>query len=65
VSTLQLGGGTQYRVLGDPAPQYQATPVEPSLEDGYMWMMRLAVGGRGEADRAARRERGKREGMAV
>jgi ABC-2 type transport system ATP-binding protein len=40
VSTLQLGTGTQYRVVGNPAPHLNAAPVEPSLEDGYMWMMR-------------------------
>jgi ABC-2 type transport system ATP-binding protein len=42
VSTLQMGSGTQYRVLGNPAPNLNAMPVEPSLEDGYMWMMRTA-----------------------
>jgi hypothetical protein len=31
--------GTQYRVLGQPAPSHAARPVEPSLEDGYMWLM--------------------------
>ncbi|HSJ55292.1 MAG TPA: ABC transporter ATP-binding protein, partial [Anaerolineae bacterium] len=40
VSMLQLDGGMQYRVLGDPAPDYRATAVEPSLEDGYIWLMR-------------------------
>ena len=39
VSTLQMQNGIQYRVLGDPAPQYNATPIEPSLEDGYIWLM--------------------------
>ena len=39
VSTIQLQSGVQYRVLGTPATHYQATPLEPSLEDGYMWMM--------------------------
>ena len=54
VSTLQLGSGTQYRVVGIPAPNLNATPVEPSLEDGYMWMMRSA---HGEADeRISRRD---------
>jgi ABC-type multidrug transport system ATPase subunit len=39
VSTLQLANGVQYRVVGDPASHYQAAPTEPSLEDGYMWLM--------------------------
>ncbi len=39
VSTLQLANGVQYRVLGNPAGNYEAVPVEPSLEDGYMWLM--------------------------
>jgi ABC-type multidrug transport system ATPase subunit len=51
VSTLQLGTGTQYRVVGTPAPGLHATPVEPSLEDGYMWMMRAAHGETGERTR--------------
>jgi ABC-type multidrug transport system ATPase subunit len=42
VSSLQLEGGTQYRVLGTPAADERAQPVEPSLEDGYMWFMREA-----------------------
>jgi ABC-2 type transport system ATP-binding protein len=37
VSTLQLAEGTQYRVIGQPPAHYDAAPVEPSLEDGYMW----------------------------
>lgn len=39
VSTLQLHGGVQYRVLGQPNGRYESTAVEPSLEDGYMWLM--------------------------
>ncbi|MBE2183155.1 MAG: ABC transporter ATP-binding protein [Anaerolineae bacterium] len=39
VSTLQLATGVQYRVLGSPDGNYDAAPVEPSLEDGYMWLM--------------------------
>lgn len=39
VSTLQLAGGVLYRVVGDPSPEYRAAPIEPSLEDGYMWLM--------------------------
>jgi ABC-2 type transport system ATP-binding protein len=40
VSTLHLGSSVQYRVVGDPAPPLPATPTEPSLEDGYVWLMR-------------------------
>jgi ABC-type multidrug transport system ATPase subunit len=39
VSTLQLQDGVQYRVLGTPGASYDAKPVEPSLEDGYIWLM--------------------------
>ncbi len=39
VSTLQLQDAVQYRVLGEPTG-YAAAPVEPSLEDGYMWLMK-------------------------
>jgi ABC-2 type transport system ATP-binding protein len=37
VSTLHLQNGVQYRVLGDPGND--AMPAEPTLEDGYMWLM--------------------------
>lgn len=40
VSALQLANGVQYRVVGDPVGYSNATPAEPSLEDGYMWLMR-------------------------
>ncbi len=41
VSTLQMSDTVQYRVLGaNPAPDYAASPVAPSLEDGYIWLMR-------------------------
>ena len=39
VSTLQLQHGVQYRVVGDPVGYGDAMQVEPSLEDGYMWLM--------------------------
>jgi hypothetical protein len=39
VSTLQLPAGVQYRVVGTPDARYDATPVEPTLEDGYLWLM--------------------------
>jgi ABC-type multidrug transport system ATPase subunit len=39
VSILQLEDGVRYRVVGTPAPHYQAVAVEPSLEDGYIYML--------------------------
>lgn len=39
VSSLQMATGTQYRVVGDAAGYGGAEPVEPSLEDGYLWLM--------------------------
>jgi ABC-2 type transport system ATP-binding protein len=39
VSTLQLQDVVQYRVLGEPTG-HAAVPAEPSLEDGYMWLMK-------------------------
>jgi ABC-type multidrug transport system ATPase subunit len=44
VSMRQLDAGVEYRVLGDPSRQYDATPIEPSLEDGYIWLMRQRQG---------------------
>lgn len=44
VSTLQLHDGVSYRVLGQPGALYpSAQPVEPSLEDGYIWLMRQSA----------------------
>ena len=40
VSTLQMQDGVQYRVLGKPDDAYTAQPIAPSLEDGYMWLMK-------------------------
>jgi ABC-type multidrug transport system ATPase subunit len=40
VSTLQLEDGVQYRVLGTPEEGNEVIPTEPSLEDGYIWLMR-------------------------
>ena len=39
VSTLIAEAGTQYRVLGTPPDGAHAKPAEPSLEDGYLWLM--------------------------
>jgi ABC-2 type transport system ATP-binding protein len=40
VAALHLGSAVQYRVVGEPAPGTGATPADPSLEDGYVWLMR-------------------------
>lgn len=41
VSTLHLEDTVQYRVVGGPPPGLTtAVGVEPSLEDGYVWLMR-------------------------
>lgn len=42
VSTLHLADGIQYRVIGQPADMTTAKETEPSLEDGYIWLMRQA-----------------------
>ncbi|HEX8035347.1 MAG TPA: ABC transporter ATP-binding protein [Ktedonobacterales bacterium] len=39
VSMRNMGSTTEYRIVGDPVEQTQATPVEPGLEDGYLWFM--------------------------
>lgn len=39
VSTLNMGPVVQYRVVGDLSPRAGAVPIEPSLEDGYVWLM--------------------------
>ena len=40
VSTLQLQDSVQFRILGEPNDYPNAKPVEPSLEDGYIWLMK-------------------------
>jgi ABC-type multidrug transport system ATPase subunit len=40
VSTLHMEHGYQYRAVGVPDAHYQAKPAEPTLEDGYLWLMR-------------------------
>jgi ABC-type multidrug transport system ATPase subunit len=42
VSTMQTQNGTQYRLLGEQVDDWPAVPVEPSLEDGYIWLMQKA-----------------------
>ena len=39
VSTLHQGTTVQYRVVGELSPGTQAMPIEPGLEDGYVWFM--------------------------
>jgi ABC-type multidrug transport system ATPase subunit len=41
VSSLpQADGSVQYRIVGEPATSLAAAPAEPTLEDGYVWLMR-------------------------
>lgn len=41
VSMLHLAEGTQYRLVGEAVNEYQqAQSVQPSLEDGYIWLMK-------------------------
>ncbi len=40
VSSVQLPQVTRYRVIGRPAGSQPASPAEPALEDGYIWLMR-------------------------
>ncbi len=40
VSMLHLSDGTQYRLVGGRVPGAQS--VQPSLEDGYVWLMKSA-----------------------
>lgn len=38
-STLQVNEGLQYRLIGDSKPTSEAVPLEPTLEDGYLYLM--------------------------
>jgi ABC-type multidrug transport system ATPase subunit len=40
VSAIQLADGVQYRLVGNIATQNGAQPAEPTLEDGYIHLMR-------------------------
>lgn len=43
VSMLHLAEETQYRLVGPSAESYPAAqPVQPGLEDGYVWLMKSA-----------------------
>ncbi|MGQ9882341.1 MAG: ABC transporter ATP-binding protein [Armatimonadota bacterium] len=39
VSSMALPQGMQYRVLGTPSAAIAASPTDPTLEDGYLWLM--------------------------
>lgn len=52
VSSLQVQDGMQYRVIGESVAGYDATPVVPSLEDGYIWLMREANAGQNSSEPA-------------
>jgi len=39
VYTMKVQDGVQYRVVGKPSEAYHPVPVDPSLEDGYLWLM--------------------------
>jgi ABC-2 type transport system ATP-binding protein len=40
VSMVQMEHGVKYRVVGTPEVRYNATSVEPSLEDGYIFILK-------------------------
>ena len=43
VSMLHLPEGTQYRMVGEEVNSYpNASPTQPGLEDGYVWLMKSA-----------------------
>ena len=40
---LHLAEGTQYRLVGPRAEDYPAAqPMQPGLEDAYVWLMKSA-----------------------
>ena len=39
ISSLTVEAGLQCRVVGNLVERYQATLVNPTLEDGYVWLM--------------------------
>jgi ABC-type multidrug transport system ATPase subunit len=39
-SLPQMEGSTHHRIVGQPPAGLVATPVDPSLEDSYVWLMR-------------------------
>ncbi|MBL8131379.1 MAG: ABC transporter ATP-binding protein [Anaerolineae bacterium] len=51
VSSLQMHDGVHYRAVGDASRYPGAVAAEPSLEDGYMWLMQDKRAGEREAAR--------------
>jgi len=45
VSMVHTGAGVCYRVVGEPAASSGAAAAEPTLEDGYVWLMQQGGGG--------------------
>lgn len=45
LNIIASGAGTQYRVLSDMTPKEEYTLQEPTLEDGYMYLLRQTDGG--------------------
>ena len=45
LNIIASGSGTQYRVLSDMTPEEEYTLQEPTLEDGYMYLLRQTDGG--------------------
>ena len=39
VSSLNMGSRIHYRIVGEIPPDVSATLAEPTLEDGYVWLM--------------------------
>lgn len=42
IATRQTPEGTHYRVMGEPDPGSRPAATEPTLEDGYIWLMHQA-----------------------
>lgn len=42
VSTINQGSSIQYRVIGTPPIEGSAYPAQPTLEDGYVWLMQTS-----------------------
>lgn len=53
VSTLHLGDSVQYRVVGEPGKEHGMVAAAPSLEDGYVWLMRSQANAEEAASAAA------------
>jgi ABC-type multidrug transport system ATPase subunit len=39
ISTIHMGEKVQYRIVGEPAAYADARPIEPALEDSYIWLL--------------------------